>query len=75
MPHWHLALCSFLLEDGGRGGSHALSYGVLYLGVLSAALLGLAFALGRSGNEKLSAAVLSGLLILVPFHMGAERLE
>jgi len=32
----------------------------------------LAFALGRSGNEKLSAAVLSGLLILVPFHMGAE---
>jgi len=61
----------FLLETVG-GGSHALSYGVLYLGVLSAALLGLAFALGRSGNEKLSAAVLSGLLILVPFHMGAE---
>jgi len=31
----------------------------------------LAFALGRSGNEKLSAMVLSALLLLVPIQMGA----
>ena len=54
------------------GGGHALSYTVLFLGVLAAVLLGLAFALGKSGNEKLNAAVFSGLLLLVPFQMGAE---
>ena len=54
------------------GGDHALSLAVLYLGALSALLLGLTFALGRSGNEKLNAAVFSGLLLLVPLQMGAE---
>ena len=45
---------------------------MLYLGVVAAGLLGLAFAFGRSGNEKLSAALISALLLLVPFQMGAE---
>ena len=58
--------------ESASGGDHALSYGVLYLGVLSAALIGIAFALGRSGNDKLNAAVFSGLLLLVPLQMGAE---
>ena len=66
-----LGVLLFVLESVG-GGGHALSYGVIYLGVISAALLGLAFALGRSGNEKLNAAIFSGLLLLVPFQMGAE---
>ena len=54
------------------GGTHSLSYAVMYLAGLSALLIGLAFALGRSGNEGLNAAVLSGLLLLVPLQMGAE---
>jgi hypothetical protein len=66
-----LGVVLFVLESVG-GGGHALSYTVLYLGVVAAGLLGLAFALGRSGNEKLSAALISALLLLVPFQMGAE---
>ena len=66
-----LGVVLFVLESVG-GGGHALSYTVLYLGVVAAGLLGLAFAFGRSGNEKLSAALISALLLLVPFQMGAE---
>ena len=66
-----LAVVLFGLETAS-GGGHALSYGLFYLGGLSALLIGLAFALGRSGNEGLNAAVFSGLLLLVPLQMGAE---
>jgi len=61
----------YVLESAG-GGGHALSYCILYLGALSAALMGLAFGIGRLGNEKLNAAVFSALLLVVPFQMGAE---
>ena len=66
-----LAVVLFGVEIGFRRGPH-LSYGLFYLGGLSALLIGLAFALGRSGNEGLNAAVFSGLLLLVPLQMGAE---
>ena len=66
-----LAVVLFGLETAS-GGGHALSYGLFYLGGLSALLIRLAFALGRSGNEGLNAAVFSGLLLLVPLQMGAE---
>ena len=58
--------------EAATGGDHSLSYALMYLGVLSALLLGLAHMLGRSGNEGLNAAVFSGLLLLVPLQMGAE---
>lgn len=66
-----LAVVLFGLESAS-GGDHALSFGLFYLGGLSAVLLGLAYGLGRSGNEGLNAAVFSGLLLLVPLQMGAE---
>lgn len=66
-----LALVLYVLESVG-GGGHALSYSLLFMGAVSAALIGVAIALGRSGNEGLQGAVLSGLLLLVPFQMGAE---
>ena len=66
-----LGIVLFGLE-AAAGGGHALSYGVLYLSVVAAALMGLAFVLGRSGNEKLNALVFSALLLVVPFQMGAE---
>jgi len=58
--------------ESAVGGDHTLGYSLLYLGSLSAVLIGLAFALGRSGNEWLNAAALSGLLVLVPLQMMAE---
>ena len=68
-----LALAALLFGiESATGGDHTLSYGLFYLGAVSALLLGLAVALGRSGNEGLNAAVLSGLLLLVPLQMGAE---
>ena len=68
-----LALAALLFGvESATGGDHTLSYVLFYLGAVSALLLGLAVALGRSGNEGLNAAVLSGLLLLVPLQMGAE---
>ena len=61
----------FGLEAAG-GGGHALGYAVLYLGVLSAVLIGLAKVLGGAVDGLVQAAVLSGLLLLIPFQMGAE---
>lgn len=66
-----LGVLLYGLETAG-GGDHALSYGVLYLGVLTAALMGLATVLRGVGNEKLNALVFSALLLIVPFQMGAE---
>lgn len=68
-----LALGAVLFAtEAASGGNHAFSFGILYLAVMAALLMGLAVAVGRAGNEKMSAAVLSGLLLLVPFQMGAE---
>ena len=66
-----LGVVLFVLETV-TGGGHALGYTVLYLAAVAALLMGLAYAVGRSGNEKLNAALFSGLLLFVPFQMGAE---
>ncbi|MGB1618244.1 MAG: DUF2723 domain-containing protein [Flavobacteriales bacterium] len=68
-----LALAALLFGvEAATGGDHTLSYALMYLGAMSALLMGLAHVLGRSGNEGLNAAVFSGLLLLVPLQMGAE---
>ncbi|MDG2426671.1 MAG: DUF2723 domain-containing protein [Flavobacteriales bacterium] len=61
----------FLVESL-TGGSHALSYSLIFMGSVSAALIGVSIALNKYLGIDRSALPLGGLLLLVPFLMAAE---
>ena len=63
----------FFLMETMTGGSHALSYSVLFMGVVAAALYAISWALGKaSTGDSVKAGVVVALAAVVPLIMVAE---
>ena len=63
----------FFLLESMTGGSHSLSYSVLFMGVVTALLYGVSWGLGKASmGEPVRAGVVVALAAIVPFIMASE---